>query len=288
MKLISWNIQWGRGIDGRVDLARSAAWLKAADAEVIALQEVAIHHESLPGAPQGDQFALLRELLPGYEAVFAPGSDLADGQGGRRQFGQAVFSRRPILQVFRHLLPWPADPQTPSMQRVALEAVIERPKLPGGALRVITTHLEYYSAVQRRAQVAALRAIHAEGWQHGCRPRSNAESDTPFAVLPRGQVSVICGDCNFSPEMPEYAQMQQAYDDDTPRLIDAWVAIHPGQPHAPTAGVHRATFTSGPACYDFCFVSENLAPWLKTMSVDELTDASDHQPVTLELVSDMA
>jgi len=37
--------------------------------------------------------------------------------GSRRQFGNVVFSRLPVLQAFRHLLPFPADPEVPGMQR---------------------------------------------------------------------------------------------------------------------------------------------------------------------------
>ncbi len=40
MELISWNIQWGRGADGRVDLSRSVATLRAmADADAFACRK---------------------------------------------------------------------------------------------------------------------------------------------------------------------------------------------------------------------------------------------------------
>ncbi|MCU0933013.1 MAG: endonuclease, partial [Thiobacillaceae bacterium] len=43
MKLLSWNIQWGRGLDGRVDLARIAGEIRRiGDFDVICLQEVAV------------------------------------------------------------------------------------------------------------------------------------------------------------------------------------------------------------------------------------------------------
>ena len=41
MKLLSWNVQWCRGMDGKVDPARIAAYLKEADADVACFQEVA-------------------------------------------------------------------------------------------------------------------------------------------------------------------------------------------------------------------------------------------------------
>ena len=39
MRLLTWNIQWGRGADGRVDLARTVAAIRAAgEFDVICLQ----------------------------------------------------------------------------------------------------------------------------------------------------------------------------------------------------------------------------------------------------------
>ena len=49
MRILSWNIQWGRGIDGRVDLERTVAVIAAGNPDVICLQEVARCHPDLPG-----------------------------------------------------------------------------------------------------------------------------------------------------------------------------------------------------------------------------------------------
>ncbi|RLJ61655.1 endonuclease/exonuclease/phosphatase family protein [Sulfurisoma sediminicola] len=280
MRVLSWNIQWGRGIDGRVDLARTAAVIRGCDADVVCLQEVAVNHPGLPGGAGEDQVARLCALLPGHAAVFAAGSDLPDGKGGRRFFGELILSRLPLLQVFRHLLPWPADPAVPSMQRVAVEAVIDA---PFGPLRVVTTHLEYYSALQRAAQVEFLRDLQATAHRHAVAPRSNAETDPPFAVLPRGEFSVFCGDFNCPAGSSEHARMQAAIAPDVPRLVDAWSIAHPGVSPAPTFGVHDRGFLAAPAAYDFCFVSDNLAPRVAGLDVDVLTPASDHQPVLLTL-----
>ncbi len=283
MRIASWNIQWGRGIDGRVDLERAVRVLRAIDADVICLQEVAVHQAGLPGGADEDQPKRLADLFPDCEAIYGIGSDLTDGKGGRRQFGNMILSRLPVLQAFRHLLPWPVDPGVSSMQRVAVEAVIDT---PGGPLRVVTTHLEYYSALQRAAQVEVLRQFHADGCRQALMPRSAAETDPPFAVLPRGEGAVFCGDFNFPAGAPEHLRMQQDIAPDIPRLVDAWTVAHPGEAHAPTAGVHLASFTAGPACYDFFFVSEDLRDRVVAVTVDAQTDASDHQPLLVELAID--
>ena len=53
MILITWNVQWCRGVDGRVDPARIVAEAKAlADFDVLCLQEIADNfpHPRLPGS----------------------------------------------------------------------------------------------------------------------------------------------------------------------------------------------------------------------------------------------
>jgi endonuclease/exonuclease/phosphatase family metal-dependent hydrolase len=282
VRICTWNIQWARGRDGRVDAERIAALLKAVDADVVCLQEVAINHPGLPGMPLGNQAQQLAAMLPHHESAFCAGSDLADGCGGRRQFGQLILSRLPMLQVFRHRLPWPADPAVPSMQRVALEVVIGTQTR---SLRIVTTHLEYYSRRQRSAQVEALREIHAEGWNHAMHPRSSAEPDSPFAVLPRGEGTVLCGDFNFTPATAEYERLQEPFAGEagTPRLVDAWTLLHRDRPHAPTFGLAPSEAIPAPECFDFFFVSENLAQNLRGIAVDSASEASDHQPVMLDI-----
>jgi endonuclease/exonuclease/phosphatase family metal-dependent hydrolase len=280
MRLLSWNIQWGRGMDGRVDLERTVAVVRGCDADVVCLQEVAVNHPDLPGGAAEDQAARLATLLPAYETAYAAGADLPDGRGGRRLFGEMLLSRLPLLQVFRHLLPFPPDAAVPAMQRVALEAVVAT---AFGPLRVVTTHLEYYSATQRMAQVEFLRELQATAHRHAMAPRSAAETDPPFAVLPRGEFAVFCGDFNSPAGSAEHARMQQPIAADVPRLLDAWNVVHPGMAPLPTAGVHAATFTSGPATYDFVYVSENLAPRVRGLDVDLACAASDHQPLLLTL-----
>lgn len=282
MRLLSWNIQWGRGMDGRVDLPRIAAEMRRiGDFDVICLQEVAVNFPGLPGNDARDQVAELAALLPGYLPIHGPATDLPDGRGGRKQFGNAVFSRLPVGQVWRHPLPWPADPDVPSMQRVLLETVIQA---HFGPVRVMTTHLEYYSRVQRRAQIDAIRDLHAQSSAHGRQPRrGEGEEGGSFEVFPRPAAALLCGDMNFSAEAPERAHLLAPFSDGTPAFLDSWSVLHPGSPHAPTVGIHPVDFVDAPACYDFVFITEDLAPRLRAHGIDRETAASDHQPVWVQL-----
>ena len=156
---------------------------------------------------------------------------------GRRQFGNAIFTRLPVLQTFRHSLPWPADESVPSMQRMALEAVVAT---RSGPLRIISTHLEYYSVLQRRAQVEALRALHEEACEHAHAPRAADERPGgSFDIAPRPASAMVCGDFNFKPDDPEHARITAPFATGTPGLVDVWSALHPDQAHPPTVGLYE-------------------------------------------------
>jgi endonuclease/exonuclease/phosphatase family metal-dependent hydrolase len=282
MKLLSWNIQWCRGVDGRVDPQRIARVTRElADADVICLQEVARGFDTLAGSGGEDQFALLAAAFPGYLAVEGVAVDVPGERGGRRQFGNLLLSRLPVRQVWRHLLPWPADPSHADMQRVAIEAVVESADV--GDLRVTTTHLAYYSEAQRLAQVDALRDLHAAAQGHRAAPARADDSKGPFHWRPRPGAGIVTGDFNCEPGSAAHARMGAPFDDGTPAFLDAWEATRPGQPHADTVGLFDTVQWPRPLACDFIFVSADLAPRLRGFEVDQRSDASDHQAVLLTL-----
>ena len=281
MKLLSWNIQWGRGMDGRVDLARIVRTVRQlGDFDVICLQEVAVNFPGLPGSRGEDEVAELSAGLPGYTAIYGAATDVPDGRGGRSWFGNAIFSRLPVGQVWRHLLPWPAEPDLPSMQRVLVEAVVETDV---GPLRVMTTHLEYYSQRQRQIQIDTIRRLHAEVCALSARPPRAEETGGAFEVFPRPAQALLCGDMNFPASAPERAQILAPFAGGEPAFRDAWDVLHPGEPHAPTVGIHPVDFVKQPECFDFVFVTEGLAGRLQAHGIDAATEASDHQPVWVKL-----
>ncbi|HXZ51217.1 MAG TPA: endonuclease/exonuclease/phosphatase family protein [Burkholderiales bacterium] len=285
MKLLSWNVQWCRGVDGRVAPARIAREAKRlADADVVCLQEVAQRFPTLAGSRGEDQVAALAQEFAGYAHSFAWGVDVPDprGRGGRSRFGNMILSRLPIGRVLRHSLPWPADPGAPSMPRVALEVSVSTPL---GPLRILTTHLEYYSSAQRAAQIEHLRALHAEACAHAAMRDLAGRAEGPFARLPRPAPVLIAGDFNFPPDDALHARAQEGFGDATPRLVDAWSALHPRDPHPATIRLHDAEPGETPYCCDYVFVSEDLLPRLVALRVDADTQVSDHQPLVVELRS---
>lgn len=282
MNLISWNVQWCRGGDGRVSPGRIVSTARAmADFDVLCLQEVANNYPELAGSAGENQFDTIKGLLPGYKLIKGVGTNVRSPDGRMREFGNAIITRLPVLQIYRHLLPWPADHDVPSMQRAALEAVLQ---LPSGPVRVTTTHLEYYSARQRAAQVERLRELQIEAAGHeGLQPRPEPPGG-PFDPMPRPASSILTGDFNLKPEDPLHARMQAPLAQGVPPYRDAWQARYPGVGHAATLGLcDKEQWPDDPFCCDFIFVTEDLAGRVEEVAVNQLTKASDHQPVMLTL-----
>ena len=283
MKIVTWNVQWCRGVDRRVDPARIVAEAEAlADFDLLCLQEIASNFADprLAGSRGENQFSAIGQRLPEFTAV--PGAIVdVPGEGGqRRHFGNLILSRFPVGQVFRHLLPYPVDPGLRGMPRIALEAVVHA---PFGAVRVITTHLEYYGTVKRTAQVDALREIYAEGSGHARLGRVVETGGGPFHDYPRPAATIITGDFNFEPDDRLHARMVEPFADGTPPLSDAWEAQHPGVAHPATFKMYEKEDPGEPEQHcDFIFVSADLVPRLKSIRVDQETQASDHQPVLAE------
>src|SRR5690349_24771294 len=91
VRLLTWNVQWCRGVDGIVDPARIAREARRlADPDVLCLQEVSVGFADLPGSRGEDQVAALERELPGYSIFFAAAVDVPATQGKRARFGNVV------------------------------------------------------------------------------------------------------------------------------------------------------------------------------------------------------
>jgi endonuclease/exonuclease/phosphatase family metal-dependent hydrolase len=221
----------------------------------------------LEGNDAGDQVHTLAHLFKGYTTCFVSGIDVPSAGGRRGFYGNVVFSRLPVGRVLRHSLPWPSAPDVPSMPRVAVEAIVEA---PFGSVRVICTHLEYYSGTHRAAQIEKLSTIQTEA---SGKMKENTEPGV-FKSYPRPSSAILCGDFNMRPEDPILKKLSGEF-------VDAWSATNRGQPHPPTFHVHEKS--ESPYCCDYVLVTKDLVPRLKSVRIDGLTQASDHQPIIVEL-----
>jgi len=279
MKLITWNIQRGRGLNGNCSIERVVKDLqRIADFDVVCLQEVSAGYTDLAGSDGANQFMQLSRLLHGFTPVAGVATDVIGADGARMLFGNMIFSRFPVVQVLRHALPWPVDPQVMSMQRGALEATLDTPL---GLLRVTTTHLEYFSLVQRQAQVEQLRDLHRYACLHAQVTRPGDHDNGPFCAVPRASQALLTGDFNFLPDSDEHLRLQAPFEEGVPAYRDAWTQSHPFQPHEPTVGLRDES--NRPYTFDYIFASTDLAPRVRSVRVASELAGPDHQPVIIKL-----
>jgi len=284
MRVVTWNTQWCKGNDGLVSPFRIVDGAKSlGDFDVLCLQEIAVNYATLTGDSPLDQTEALARQLPGFEVVFGPAIDeWVPGQPRRQQFGNLIASRLPILQIEHLALPSPAPvgESHPWMPRLCTVCTIQA---PWGPVRVMTTHLEYYSQTQRLVQAQALRRLHQLASGHAANPPlvSDDSQDTPYQTKPHTADTILCGDFNFEPHSDEYRALidpREAHP-----LLDGWSIAYPGQAHPPTFRLYDDTYGPEAVSCDFFFVSESLTDRVRQVKVDTLTQASDHQPVMIEI-----
>lgn len=291
MRLISFNIQYGFGSDGRYDLPRVAEVIQ--DGDIICLQEV---ERNWSRTGMDDQPAILSDLLPQHHWVYGPAFDMdaSTVEAGRvvnrrRQFGTMILSRLPIL--WSRLWPLPRrrmlDPL--NTQNAALEAMI---RAPSGPVRVLSIHLAHVGVEERLEEIDFLLAQHTRASHEGG-PWSGTDDEparnwTEGQAEPENPTSAIwMGDFNSEPFSAEYARICGA----TPYhpgaryaggFVDAVAAAgqEPGSLHTHEkiiAGKRRLRQL------DHCFVTGDLAGRVKSVTVDNACVASDHHPVFVDI-----
>ena len=151
-----------------------------------------------------------------------------------------------------------------------------------GPLRVVNTHLEYHSTEQRRAQVMRLRDFEQQMLGQ-CR-QPPLEGTGPYRAIPQAVQGLICGDFNMEVGSTEYDLMLAPLADEGPAIADAWRIAHGERAHDPTCGVFdHVQWPQGRHCRDFFFAVGAAADAVRSVWVNTDTDASDHQPLVLEL-----
>ena len=280
MQVLTWNTQWCCGLDGVVSPRRIAEGARAlGDFDVLCLQEIAVNYPLLRGDASHDQPAALAALLPGFQLFFGAAVDDFDAQGSSQRFGNLIATRLPVAHVQHHPLPWPADGGVRSMPRMCTVVTVLDPRL--GPVRVMSTHLEYYSQPQRLAQARAVRALHAEASAQALAPPEASRDGSPFQAKLHTANALLCGDFNLQPHEPEYAELVSGAAPG--RLWDCWRLLHGEAPHPPTFQVHDRTYGPDTIACDFVFVSEGLKERVRRIAIDSATQVSDHQPVLVEL-----
>lgn len=170
LRVLTYNIHHGEGVDGKFDLPRIAAVIKSASPDLVALQEVDQGTARASGVDQPAELA----RLTGMEVVFGRNIDF---QGGG--YGTAVLSRLPVkahssvkLRSF-----YDGTAEHPEQRGVQIVEIGE----PGDAgLVFLSTHLDYRSDDRERM--------------------ASAETINELAAKYGERLMILAGDLNAEPE----------------------------------------------------------------------------------------
>jgi endonuclease/exonuclease/phosphatase family metal-dependent hydrolase len=177
LRVLSYNIHHGEGMDHKLDLPRIANVIKSVDPDLVSLQEV---DRGTQRTNRVDQPVELGRLT-GMNVVF--GGNIRF-QGG--DYGNAVLSRLPILRHENHLLPRFDEGE----QRGVLEVEVELPD-GAGTLLFLATHLDHRAADRER--IASAKAI------------NQLVADNPR------RPAVLAGDLNAVPDSETLRQFETTW-----------------------------------------------------------------------------
>lgn len=156
IKIATYNIHSCVGVDRQYDPARIAAVLRAIDADIACLQEVAARRRI---GPHADQWPYLAEATGRH--IVRPGPTKGGGAGMRERrarIGNAILTRFPVRAVTTIDL---------SLPGLAPRSALDAELLVGDRiLRVVATHLGL-SALERRLQAGRLLAALGEAPRRG-------------------------------------------------------------------------------------------------------------------------
>jgi endonuclease/exonuclease/phosphatase family metal-dependent hydrolase len=133
IRVVTYNIRHGEGMDHKVDLPRIAKVILAAKPDIVALEEVDQGTKRTSGVDQPAEFA----RLTGMEAVFGHNIDF-DGGG----YGTAVLTKLPIQSKESVKLKSFYE-STPKHQEQRGVQVLELGEKGGAGLLFLCTHLDF-------------------------------------------------------------------------------------------------------------------------------------------------
>lgn len=172
LRVLTYNIHHGRGMDGRVDLERIAKIVVDSKADLVALQEVDNKTQRTGGIDQTAQLA----KLTGLHGRFAKAIDFEGGQ-----YGQALLTRWPITSLEVDFLP--VEPN--GEKRMIVKGSME---IDGRELQFCTVHLHHADA--------RLRLLQAQTINRNFRPKS-------------ATTTIVAGDLNAEPDSPTIQELSQ-------------------------------------------------------------------------------
>jgi len=145
LRLLSYNIRHGKGMDERIDIHRVAEVISKSNPDLVALQEVDRFCERSGNQDTAAELGQRLDMQHRFGAFMAL-------DGG--EYGMAVLSRVPITDTARHPLPEGAEP------RCALEVKVQVEELQS-PVSFVCIHNDWTSERFRVQQIQALlKSVH--------------------------------------------------------------------------------------------------------------------------------
>jgi len=283
MKIVSYNIQFGKGMDGVIDLNRTCSAIRGAD--IICLQEV---EQGWRRSGERDQAADIAGLMPTYYYVYGSSFDVdassraAHGAviNRRRRHGNMILSRWPILSSRTFNLPKQHYDDKFNMHMTFVEAVIDTGST---RFRVYSYHAGYLLAGERIAQVAEFVKVFAqsplESGAWSGKPDIDRDDWSNWQQKPEMPLTaIVCGDFNASPDTGEYRRLI-----DETGLVDCWAVSDPANQLTSTLLKEPAEDIQVSGKVDHVFVTPDLSTHIERVAIDDDADASDHRPLQVIL-----
>ncbi len=279
MEVVSYNIQFGRGLDRIVDLDRICQSIEGA--EIICLQEVEVGWQRSGNV---DQPKAISEILPEYYTVYGSSFDVdnsfkdVDGKvvNRRRQHGVMVLSRWPILSSRTFNLAKFHYADKFNMQMSFVETVI---KTDNKVLRVYCYHAGYLKSEERQDQVKQLvGAYHRSPGERGAwSGKSDIDGDDwsdQKQVPEMPDSAIVCGDFNCPPGSSEYRYLIDNSD-----LVDCWQLSDPTNLNTSTRRQDMTEDINILGKIDHILISQDLVNCVQRVMIDHEAEGSDHKPV---------
>ena len=181
IRVVTYNIHHGEGVDGQFDLKRIASLLLAVEPHIVALQEVDQGTRRASGVDQPAELA----KLTGMEVVFGRNIDFEGGG-----YGTAVLTKLPVrkhesVKLKSFYPPTAANPEQRGVQ------VLELGAEAGPGLIFLCTHLDYRPPDDER--MASAVTINKLAEKHG------------------DELMILAGDLNAEPKSGPIRELQKAW-----------------------------------------------------------------------------
>lgn len=173
IRVMSYNIHYGKGMDGVFSLENIANVVKKADPDIVGLQEI---KDSLQAEELG--------RLTGMEVVFGPSLGKSDG------YGDAILSKYPFDWVGNQSIP---SASSSRYQAMAVDVDLSSKSKKWGKVRIINTHFDWLRTIgSEEARLSTVDVIEKAFF--------NGSDDLP---------SILTADINSVPDSPVLKKLEK-------------------------------------------------------------------------------